>query len=177
MLLAQHRDIYAKLRQEVDAIGRTPTFEDLPKLDLSLRVFKEALRLYPPVYMFGRVVSATDVEIGGYLLPKGTVVLVSPYALQRRAHIWPEPDKFDPDRFLPEAEARRPKSAFIPFSAGPRTCIGNYFALMEGPLVLATLLRHADVELADARGAEPEASATLRARDGIPMRIKRRSVD
>jgi len=67
--------------------------------------------------------------------------------------------------------------AFIPFSAGPRTCIGNYFALMEGPLVLATLLHHADVELIDPKGAEPEASATLRANNGMPMRIKRRPVD
>ena len=174
MLLAQHPDVYAGVRAEVDAIGRVPTYGDLERLPLSLRVFKEALRLYPPVYMFGRVV-VSDVEIGGYLFPKGTIVLVSPYALQRRPHLWPDPERFDPDRFLPEAEARRPKGAFIPFSAGPRTCIGNNFALMEGPLVLATLLHHADFELVDPRGAEPEASATLRAKGGIPMRIRGRS--
>lgn len=174
MLLAQHPDVYANVRAEVDALGRVPTFEDLDKLPLSLRVFKEALRLYPPVYIIGRVV-VSDVEIGGYLIPKGTIVLISPYALQRRPHLWPNPERFDPDRFLPEAEARRPKAAFIPFSAGPRTCIGNTFALMEGPLVLATLLHYADFDLVDPRGAEPEVSATLRAKGGIPMRIRRRS--
>ncbi len=174
MLLAQHREVYARLREEVDALGRMPTFEDLPRLGVALRVFKESLRLYPPVYLFGRVAVA-DVEVGGYHLPKGTVVLVSPFALHRRRELWPDPERFDPERFTPEQEARRHRSAYIPFSAGPRTCIGNHFALMEGPLVLAALLHHADFELVDPRGAEPEPMATLRPKGGIPMRIRLRA--
>lgn len=173
MLLAQHPEVYAELRREVDALGRAPTFDDLPRLDLALRVFKESLRMYPPVYLFGRIAVA-DVSVGGYALPKGTVVLVSPFSLHHRPDVWPEPERFDPGRFTPEEEARRHKSAFVPFSAGPRTCIGNHFALMEGPLVLATILRRADLSLVDPRGATPEPSATLRPRGGIPMKISLR---
>jgi len=125
------------------------------------------------VYLFGRVAMA-DVTVGEYAIPKGTVVLVSPLALHRRPELWSDADAFDPDRFLPEAEALRHKSAFIPFSAGPRTCIGNTFALMEGPLVLAAILQRADVELCDPKGAEPEPSATLRPHGGIPMRVRLR---
>lgn len=174
MLLAKHPGVYAALRAEVDAIGHVPTFEDLPRLGLALRVFKESLRLYPPVFMFGRV-SCEAVRIGHYLLPKGTVVLVAPYALHHRKEVWPDPERFDPDRFLPEREQKRHKSAFLPFSAGPRTCIGNYFALMEGPLVLATLLHYADVELSAGREIKAEASATLRPKGGIPMTVRLRN--
>jgi cytochrome P450 len=170
MLLAQHPDILAKVRAEADAIGRTPTAEDAPRLPLALAVFKEALRLYPAVYMFGRV-TTTDVQIGEWDLPKGTVVLVGPYALHRKPSLWRDPLRFDPSRFTPEEEAKRHKLSFLPFGAGPRTCIGNHFALLEGPLVLATILRHAELELLDPRGAEPEASATLRPKNGIPMRV------
>ncbi len=173
MLLAQHPRVYERLRAEVDALAGAPTVDDLPRLELASRVFKEALRLFPPVYLFGRVAMA-DVTVGDYAIPKGTVVLVSPFALHRRPELWSDADAFDPDRFLPEAEARRHKSAFIPFSAGPRTCIGNTFALMEGPLVLAAILQRADVELCDPKGAEPEPSATLRPSGGIPMRVRLR---
>jgi cytochrome P450 len=171
MLLSQHREVAERLQREVDALEGPPQATDLPRLPLALRVFKEALRLYPAVYLFGRVVVA-DVVIGGYLLPKGTIVLVSPYATHRRPSLWPDPDRFDPDRFLPEAEARRHRSSFIPFSAGPRTCIGNTFALMEGPIVLATILRRAELALVDPAGATPEPSATLRPKGGMPMRVR-----
>lgn len=174
MLLAQHPDVYAKVREEVDAIGRVPTSADLPRLALCLRVFKEAMRLYPPVYMFGRVAVA-DVDVGEYRLPRGTIVLACPWALHRRTDWYPHPERFDPSRWTPEEEAKRPRTAYLPFSAGPRTCIGNYFALMEGPLVLATLFHHADFALASDRKIEPEPSATLRPRDGVPMTITRRS--
>ncbi|MBX3187714.1 MAG: cytochrome P450 [Labilithrix sp.] len=174
MLLAQHPDVLARVRAEVSAIGRVPRHDDLPKLPLSLRVFKEAMRLYPSVYLFGRVTIAR-VEIGPYELPRGTVVLVSPWALHRRASLFADPSRFDPERWTPEEEAKRHRNSFIPFSAGPRTCIGNHFALMEGPLVLATLLHHADLELVDPEGATPEASATLRPRGGMPMRVRLRA--
>jgi cytochrome P450 len=175
MLLAQHPEIYERVRAEALGVGRTPTFEDLAKLELCLRVFKESLRLYPPVYLFGRVATQA-VDVGAYHFPKGTVVLVSPFALHRRPELWPDPDRFDPDRFTPEAEASRHKTAFIPFSAGPRTCIGNTFALMEGPLVLATLLQRADFALVGP-AVEPEPHATLRPKGGIPMRVTLRSAD
>lgn len=173
MLLCQNPDAYARARDEALACPGIPGHDDLPRLGYNLRVFKETLRLYPPVFLFGRQ-AITDVEVGGYLLPKGTICVLSPYAMHRRPSLWPDPDRFDPDRFLPELEASRPRGAYFPFSLGPRTCIGNHFALMEGPIVLATLLRHADFELIEPRGVEPDPQATLRPKGGIFVRIRLR---
>jgi cytochrome P450 len=173
MLLAQHPCVYRAVRAELDALGRVPTSEDLPALALSQRVFKEALRLYPPLWMLARV-AIDAVPVGEYLLPKGTIVIFSPYALHHRAELWPDPERFDPERFTPEREAVRHRAAFIPFGAGARTCIGNFFALMEGPLALATLLHHADFELVNPAGSRAVAYATLRAEDGIKMRVRLR---
>jgi cytochrome P450 len=145
--------------------------EDLPALAYGLSVFKEAMRLYPPVYFFGRQ-AAADVSLGGYDLPRGTIVLVSVYALHHRPEVWPDPERFDPSRFEPAVEAARHRSAYLPFSAGPRTCIGNNFALMEGPIVLATILRHVDLELATSASVEKDPSATLRPKGGVPMRVR-----
>jgi cytochrome P450 len=171
-LLAKHPDAYARVRAEVDEIGRLPTAADMPRLTYTTRVFKEALRMYPPVYMFGRQ-AIEDVSIGGYDFPKGTIVLISPYALQRRAEYWPDPERFDPDRFTKENEAARHRSAYLPFSAGPRTCIGNHFALMEATLALATIFHHCDLELMNPGAVVPEPSATLRP-SSVQMRVELR---
>jgi cytochrome P450 len=174
MLMCQNPATYARARDEALALPGVPGYRDLPWLPYCLRVFKEAMRLYPAVFLFGRQAMA-PVEVGGFLLPKGTICLASPYVLHRRPDVWTDPERFDPDRFTPEAEAARHKSAFYPFSLGPRTCIGNHFALMEGPLVLATLLRHADFELRDPRGTTADPQATLRPKGGIAVRIKLRA--
>ncbi len=173
MLLCQNPDWHARARAEARAIA-TPSAADPAALPILTRVFKEALRLYPPVYIFGRVASR-ETEIDGYAIPKGSVVLVSPFALHRRPDLWPEPERFDPDRFLPEAEAARARTAYLPLGAGPRVCIGSTFALTEGPLVLATVLGRADVALANPRGAEPEPVATIRPKNGLPMRVELRT--
>ena len=174
-LLAKHPEAYAKARAAVDALGgREPTLADLDGLEFLTRVFKEALRIYPPVYLYSRV-AITDVTIGGYLVPKDTILLVSPFSIQRRPDLWPDPLRFDPDRFTPEAEEARPRDAWIPFSDGPRVCIGMHFAMIEAPLVLATLLQRADFELtSDAEIVPGHESATLRPRGGIPVRVKSR---
>ena len=174
-LLARNPQIYARVRAAVDTLdGRLPTLADLDRLELLTRVFKEALRMYPPVYLFARM-SIADVTIGGYAVPKNTVFLLSPWALHHRADVWPEPDRFDPDRFLPQAEAGRPRDAWIPFSDGPRVCIGLHFAMIEAPLVLATLMQRADFELVqDGEIAATHDAATLRPKGGVPVRIKQR---
>lgn len=170
-LLARDPEALARARAEARAIpGPTVESRDLPALGYCLRVFKEAMRLYPPIYFFGRQAIA-DVTIGGYDLPRGQVVLISSYALHHRAEIWPDPERFDPSRFEQAAEERRHRQAYLPFSAGPRTCIGNLFALMEGPIVLATILRRLDLELRSPAAIEPEAYATLRPKGGVPMRV------
>jgi cytochrome P450 len=170
--LCKNPELYAEAQREADALTGLPTVDDLPKLGFLLRVFKEALRMYPPVFAFGRT-SLRDTTIDGHVVPEFSHMLVLPLSLHHRPDLWPEPSRFDPDRFLPEAEARRPKLAWIPFGAGPRVCIGNHFAMMEAPLVLATLLRRYRFErLSD---EVPEPHATLRPRGGMPARVTFRS--
>lgn len=167
-LLCEHPEWYAATQKEVDALPNDPTVSDLAALPLCLRVFKESLRLYPPVYMYGRQ-SVGSVTVGGVELPDDTVILVSPYTLHHKASVWPNPEKFDPDRFLPAAEASRSRYAWLPFGAGPRVCIGNHFAMMEAQIVLATMMRRYRFE---ALGhADPDSSATLRPSTPMPMRV------
>jgi cytochrome P450 len=171
-LLVRHPAIYQQAQAEADALGHPPRSEDLPKLGLIQRVFKETIRLYPPLPAFNRD-TKEEIEVCGYRLPPRTVVFICPYATHHRADLWPDPERFDPDRFTPAAEAERPRYAYLPFSLGPRVCIGNHFAQLEGTLVLATLLQRADFELLTGT-IEPVALGTLRPRGGVPMRIRLR---
>jgi cytochrome P450 len=173
-LLCRHPEIYRRARAQVDALGRPPTHEDLPRLELLLRCFKEAMRLYPPIPILIRE-TEREISLGGHRIPRDSVLLISPYATQHRADLWKDPEVFDPDRFLPEAEAARPRHAFLAFSTGPRICLGMHLALMEGPLVLATLLRHHDFELVDSAPLVPEVREALRPHGGVPLRIRRRT--
>jgi cytochrome P450 len=171
-LLGRHPEAYARARAEaLPFAGRSVGLADLPALGYCLRVFKEAMRLYPPVYFFGRQAIA-DVRLGEYDLPRGSIVLISAYAVHHRPEIWPDPERFDPARFEPAAEEARHRQAYLAFSGGPRTCIGNHFALMEGPIVLATILGRLDLELTSQAAIEPDTSATLRPKGGVPMRVK-----
>ena len=171
-LLCRHPEWYARARQEVDALGHRPTVTDLPRLNVCQRIFKEALRIYPPVYFFGRT-AVRDTVIGNVHVPRFTNVVILPWALHRNPRVWPDAERFDPDRFLPANEQTRHRSAWLPFGAGPRVCIGNHFALMEGPLVLAAMLRDHDFELL--LRDEPEPFVTLRPKQGIPVRIRKRT--
>jgi cytochrome P450 len=164
-LLCQHPDIYAKLQQEVDSVlqGRTPTYADLAHLPYSLQVFKESIRIYPPIFATSRQ-ALHDVEIGEYLVPKGGLVAIAPYTLHRRQDCFPEPEKFDPERFSPNREKQIPRNAFLPFGLGSRICIGNHFALMEGQLLLAALAQRVTFRLAPGQEvtANPNHHVTLR---------------
>jgi cytochrome P450 len=174
-LLATNPAAAARLRAEVDAAlgGRPPTYADLPRLPYALQVFKEALRLYPPAYVLSRV-ALRDVEVGGHPVKKGMTVMMAPYAMHRRADLYPTPTRFDPDRFTPENEARLPRHAYMPFGAGPRICIGNHFALMEGQLILAALAQRVNLELVPGQRVVPEPKVTPRPRDDIRMTVRRR---
>jgi cytochrome P450 len=173
-LLGRHPEVRAAVQAEVDALDDDPGFHDaMTRLPLTLRVFKEAMRLYPPVILLPRR-SLEAVEVGGQVLPPRTVVFVSAYGVHHNPEAWPDPERFDPDRFLPAREAERPKGAYLPFGAGPRVCIGSHFALLEGPLVLATLMRHANFET-DGREVTPETFATLRPRGGVHATVRLRA--
>jgi enediyne biosynthesis protein E7 len=165
--------VQRELRLVLD--GRLPTAADLPALSLTRRVVDEVVRLYPPVWLISRR-TTRNTELGGYAIPDGALVCISPWTLHRNPAHWPDPGRFDPDRFLPEAAAVRPSHAYLPFGGGPRVCIGRAFALTEAVLVLATILPR--LSLAHVPGAppvEPEALVTLRPRDGLVMRVRRRS--
>jgi cytochrome P450 len=173
-LLSRHAGPRQRLVDEVARLGRQPLrFEDHARLPYALQVFKEALRMYPPVYVFGRQ-AQDEVTVADYRVPQGTVVFACPYALHHREDLWPDPHRFDPDRFLPEAEAARPRHAWLPFSSGPRVCIGQPFALLEAQLILGTLLQNVSLEPVGNPPPEvaPLPTATLRPGAPILMRVR-----
>jgi cytochrome P450 len=174
-LLSQHPQVYARMRAEGDRVlaGRLPTVADLPHLPYTLQVLKETLRLYPPAYAFTRR-AMTTVQLGSYRIPRGASVVISPYTLHRRSAIFPDPERFDPDRFAPEQEQKLPRYAYLPFGSGPHICLGMHFALLEGQLVLATLAQRFVFEFAGSGPIEPVPLLTLRPKGAVPMKVRRR---
>ncbi len=167
-LLAKNPEQYDRLIEEVKILnGKPPEMEDLVKLPFAMQVFKEAMRLYPPAYIFVR--SATqDVMIDGFLIRKGTALIISPYLMHRDPRNFPDPERFDPDRFLPEREKQLPRHAYLPFGAGPRICIGNQFAMMEGHLMTVAIAQQVRFDLLSNTVVQPEPLITLRPKGGIP---------
>jgi cytochrome P450 len=174
--LATHPDIYARVQQEVDSVlqGRTPTDADLPGLPYTLQVFKESMRLYPPGWIINRV-ALHDVTVAGIPLRKNQPVMMSVYTIHRRPEFYPDPERFDPDRFLPENEKRLPRHAYLPFGAGPRICIGSHFALLEAHLILATLVQRVKFDLVPGQQIVPEPVLTIRQKPGCRVVVRRRA--
>ncbi|HEV2579998.1 MAG TPA: cytochrome P450, partial [Ktedonobacteraceae bacterium] len=170
--LCQHPALYKKVQQEVDSVlqGRTPTYADLPNLPYCLQVFKETMRLYPPATGTMRE-ALRDIEIDGYPVRKGTNVVLPIYTLHRHPRYFPEPETFDPDRFLPEREKALPRYAYLPFGAGSRICIGNHFAMMEGHLLIATLAQRATFSLLPRQMIAPDLTKTLALRPYGKMQV------
>lgn len=172
-LLAKHPEARARMEREIDVAldGERPRLADLRSLPWTLAVLKESMRLYPPAYVLGRLADRA-VTIGGHAIRKGQVVMVNIAGIHRRADVFPEPNVFDPERFAPEREKALPRQSYLPFGAGPRICIGNHFALMEGQILLATIARRVRAELTDpAHEAETDPLLTLRPKDGMRMRV------
>jgi cytochrome P450 len=177
-LLCKNPDCYQKVLQEVDSVleGRSPTYADLPRLPYCLQVFKEVLRLYPPAPMIRRE-ALHDIEIDGYQIPQGGTILVSAYTLHRQPEYFPNPEQFDPERFSPEREREIPRYAYLPFGAGPRVCLGNHFAMMEGHLQLATLAQRVIFTLVPGQppvNFDTEHNLALRPKGGIAVRVQKR---
>ncbi|MEZ4405932.1 MAG: cytochrome P450 [Polyangiales bacterium] len=171
-LLSLHPGARRALHDELDAaVGdRAPTLDDLPQMPYARRVLQESMRLRPPVWFIARRAVGDD-TVMGHRVKAGSMVFISPWALHRHPAYWPDPDGFDPDRFLPDAVAARPSSAYIPFGAGPRICIGQGFAMMEAQLILASLCRSVSLENLSGARVEPEPTVTLRPRGGLPMTL------
>ena len=148
--------------------GRVPEFSDLPALAFTERVIKESMRLYPPAWSLARTV-VSDFELRGYRIPAGANVVMSQWIMHRDPRYFPDPETFDPDRWLPERAQKLPRFAYFPFGGGPRQCIGNSFAMMEATLLLATMAQRFRLCATSDEEIIPVPSFTLRPKDGIYM--------
>jgi cytochrome P450 len=174
-LLSQHPEIEAKFHAEVDDVlkGVLPTAEDFPRLRYTEMVFAEAMRLYPPAWIVGRR-ALGDYQINGYAIPARTILLMSQYLTHHDARFFPDPFRFDPERWTPEARESRPKFSYFPFGGGQRVCIGESFAWMEGALVLATIAQRFRMRLVPGHPVELRPTITLRPKYGMRMSLERR---
>ncbi|MGW0821534.1 cytochrome P450 [Streptomyces sp. NPDC002845] len=179
-LLARHPEEQRRAREEVDSVlggpgGRAPTAADMAELPYLTRVVKEAMRLYPSAPVIGRRAVA-ETEIDGVRIPAGADLLVSPWVTHRHPDHWPDPERFDPDRFTPEAEAGRPRYAWFPFGGGPRACIGQHLSMLESVLGLAVLIREYEFGGADGGEVPLGAAITLIAKGPARCRVTPRVV-
>ena len=128
------------------------------------------MRLYAPVPVMSRL-CVEPVELGGYSLPAGAIVIIPIFCIHRHRRLWEDPDRFDPSRFTPEREADYPRTQFMPFGAGPRICLGSAFAMTEATVILATLIRAARFEWDGKHVPEPVSRVTLQPRGGMPLKV------
>jgi len=174
-LLGLHPEAEARLAREIGAVlgDRPPQTADLARLPFLSHVVTESMRLYPPAYAFGREAVAAC-EIGGYPVPAGTTIFLSPWVVHRDQRWFDDPLAFRPERWENDLAKKLPRFAYLPFGGGPRMCIGNSFALMEAALVLASVVRRYRLAPRPGRSVQPFPSITLRPRDGTPMTVTRR---
>ncbi|MEM9763581.1 MAG: cytochrome P450 [Pseudomonadota bacterium] len=170
--VAFDKDVEARAHEEAARVldGRAAGAADLSALPYTRQIIDEALRLYPPAGLITKMAKVSD-EIGGHRIEPGCNIMLPIWALHRHRLLWDEPDRFDPDRFTPDAKAARHRYAYLPFSAGPRICLGMQFALMEAQVILATLLARFRLALPDGFKPEPEMVFTLRPGTGMPLRL------
>ena len=175
-LLGTRPDVMAKIQDEGQIIlnGDVPAFEKLPQLQYTRRVFDESLRLWSPGLGLAPRVALEDDNIQGYFIPKGSIVNIISYFTSRHPEFWDDPEKFDPDRFLPEKANQRPKFAYLPFGGGPHACIGKKFALMESITILAAIVQRFHIELLPNQPIEIDPRFTLRPKYGIKVTVRKR---
>ncbi len=176
--MASHPECTRRATTEVDRVlgSRAPTVDDLPALVYLTQTVKEAMRLYPPAPVLFARRAVADVEIGPWCIPKGSLVMLSPWVVHRDPRWYDRPDEFDPDRFSPEQEGARPRGAYIPFGTGHRVCIGSTFAMNEMLLITAMLLQRLELwPDSSERIAAPVMRTTLRPADNLRLQLKRRS--
>jgi cytochrome P450 len=169
-LLSQAPEVERRLHEEVDAVlgGRLPSVADVERLPYVTRVVTESMRLYPPAWLVGRR-AVNEYQIGDYYVPARSIVVMSQWIVHRDSRHYPEPERFDPDRWTPAFKAALPRFAYFPFGGGPRQCIGESFAWMELVLVVATLAQRWRFELVPGHPVVPYAAVTLRPKHGMKM--------
>ena len=171
-LLSQYPEVESRLHDEVDTAlaGRMATYDDLAALPYTRMVLAESMRLYPPAWAIGRR-AIEPFEARGYTIPARSVVLMSQYITHRDPRFFPDPERFDPERWTPEAQATRPKFSYFPFGGGTRVCIGEQFAWMEGILLVATLAQRWKMRLVPGHPVDVQPLITLRPRHGMRMKL------
>lgn len=174
-LLSEHPIVEDRLHAELSRVlgRRLPTLQDLPNLRYSRMILQETLRLYPPGWFLVRKAVTKD-QVGGYPIPAGTPVVVSPYTMHRDPAYWEKPEQFDPERFTPGLSESRPLYAYLPFGGGKHLCIGNHLAMLEGQLVLATVAQRYVLRLSTGQSVEPNPLLTLRPKYGLMMTLAAR---
>jgi cytochrome P450 len=177
-LLSGAPEIEARVHEEIGRVlqGRLPAAADLGALTFVEKVVAESMRLYPPAWIVGRR-AIDEYPIGGYVAPAKSLFLMSPWVVQRDARFFPEPERFDPDRWTPEFKASLPPFAYFPFGGGPRRCIGESFAWMELVLVVATIAQRWTLRLMPGHPVETQPLVTLRTKHGMRMTLQRRIHD
>jgi cytochrome P450 len=174
-LLGGAPDVEKQLHDEIDRVlqGRLPTMADTSALPYVERVVTESMRLYPPAWILGRRALA-EYPIGGFVAPARSLVLMSPYIVQRDARYYAEPERFNPDRWTPEFRAALPKFAYFPFGSGPRQCIGESFAWMELVLLVAAIAQQWQLRVVPGHPVVPQPVITLRTKHGMRMIVTKR---
>lgn len=174
-LLSQHPHVAEKLAAEADAVlaQARPAAECIGHLEYARAVFNETMRLYPPVWVLARQCLADD-RFEGYFIPKGAMLLISPYVIHHDPRLWKNPQAFQPERFLADEKQAKNDFHFFPFGGGPRQCMGMRFAMMEGPLILALMARKFQLELVPWHRLEMAPSITLGVKGGLPMLVQQR---
>ena len=177
-LLSQHPEVEARLHEEIDAAlsSRPPALADLPRLPYTMQAIKEAMRLYPPAWVVNVRRAAADTTLGPYAVKRGDMLWLSPFVMHRRPAFFPDPERFDPDRWTAERERSLPRFAYMPFGGGPRVCIGNGFALMEAHLIVAAVARRFRLRLRPGHPIALNAQITLSNHGGMPMTAERRAL-
>jgi cytochrome P450 len=172
-LLSRHPEVARRLRAELAEVlgARTPTLADLSRLNYTTKVLREAMRLYPPIWIMERHALADD-TIAGYHIPAGSTVVLSPWVTHRHPEFWENPEGFDPERFAPEPSAGRSHYAYIPFGAGQRLCIGNHFALLEAQVIVTMVSQRYQLDLVPGFPVVPRPGITLRPRYGLQMTLR-----
>lgn len=174
-LVSKYPEVHRRIVEEIDTVlgGARPTFDDVRELKYINMVVREVLRLYPAAWTISREAIEDD-EIGGYRIPKGSTIMLSPYVMHRNPKYWDNPEAFVPERFTPEAIEQRPRHSYVPFGGGPRGCIGDHFALTELVLLTAMIFQRFTLQVEPGYRMRLEPMISLRPIGGVAVHVKRR---
>lgn len=174
-LISTHPEVFRRVREEADRVlgDRVPTADDILKLEYTAAVLRETMRLYPPGWITGRIADRDDV-LRGHSIHKGDMLGICPLVTHRLPEFWPDPDRFDPERFVTDSSGGNRDFTYLPFGTGPHMCIGTHFAMMEAALVLTTIVRRGQLVVEQPESVRMKSTITLQVAGGLPVRVELR---